>query len=198
MTRVKICGVTRREDANLALDLGADALGFNFVTTSPRYIGDDLPRWVSELPPFANKVAVFGRVDRGIPTGVFDLVQGVEWDVFPLPSPKRLHVLRLRPGQKADDLVNQTINANAILLDAYSDAAYGGTGHRVDWDLAAEIVQRAARPVVLAGGLTPDNVADAVRRVRPYAVDVSSGIESGPGIKDPAKLAAFIEAAKAA
>ncbi|MDX2064702.1 MAG: phosphoribosylanthranilate isomerase [Fimbriimonadaceae bacterium] len=198
MTLVKICGLTRREDALAAANFGADALGFVFERTSPRFIGDEDPRWMADLPPFVMKVAVFGRVDRMPPKTYIDLVQGVEWDVFPEPAPKRLHVIRLRAGQTAGDFVNQTVNAAALVLDAYRDEAFGGTGHQVDWDLAAEIVARSARPVVLAGGLTPDNVAEAVRRVRPYAVDVSSGIERRPGEKDLKMLGTFIEAAKSA
>lgn len=198
MTLVKICGLTQARDAELAADLGANALGFVHEPTSPRFIGEGELKWIERLPPFVMKVAVFGRVTRNVPQGVFDLVQGAEWDIFPMPFPKRLHVLRLRAGQKADDLVNQTINASGLVLDAHKDGQYGGTGHTVDWDLAAEIVQRAARPVVLAGGLTPDNVADAIARVRPYAVDVSSGIESSPGVKDFAKLRDFIQAANEA
>lgn len=115
-----------------------------------------------------------------------------------MPAAKRIHVLRLRAGQKADDLIQQTVNASAIMLDAYKDGAYGGTGHTVDWGVAAEIVARSERPVILAGGLTPENVAEAVRRVRPFAVDVASGIEKEPGVKDPYKMAAFIDAARSA
>lgn len=198
MTLVKICGLTRPQDAELAADLGANALGFIHEPSSPRFVTEGEYKWIERLPPFVVKVAVFGRVTKTVPQGVFDLVQGAEWEVYPMPFPKRVHVLRLRAGQKADDLVNQTINASALLLDAYKDNQYGGTGHVVDWDLAAEIVQRSERPVILAGGLTPDNVAKAVERVRPYAVDVSSGIESMPGMKDVAKLRDFIQAAKGA
>jgi phosphoribosylanthranilate isomerase len=198
VTRIKICGLTRPQDAEWAIELGADAVGFVHEPSSPRFIGEGETKWIERLAPFTPKVAVFGRVDRAVPQGVFDLVQGVEWEVFPMPFPKRIHVLRLRAGQKADDLVNQTVNASALLLDAFRDNAYGGTGHQVDWDLAAEIVQRAERPVILAGGLTPENVGDAVRRVRPYGVDVSSGIEASPGVKDLSKLRDFIQAAKEA
>jgi len=198
LIQVKICGLTRYEDARTAIALGADAVGFVHERTSPRYIGDNAPDWLGLLPPFAIKVAVFGRVDRAPAKSYFDLVQGVEWDVMPEPFPKRIHVIRLRNGQSAEDLVRQTVNASALLLDAYRDDAYGGTGHRVDWDVAAEIVQRAERPVILAGGLNPENVAEAIRRVRPYAVDVSSGIEREPGLKDLDKLAAFIDRAKSA
>lgn len=199
MTRVKICGLTRAQDAELAAGLGAHALGFVHEKSSPRFIDETDHNWIERLPPFALKVAVFGRVDRPTVRGIFDLVQGVEWDVFPEPFPKRIHVIRLRPGQRAQDLVQQTINASAILLDAFRDGAYGGTGHTVDWDVAAEIVQRAERPVILAGGLTPDNVGKAIERVRPYAVDVSSGIESGTaGMKDAIKLRDFLQAAQTA
>ncbi len=199
MTRIKICGLTQARDAELAAELGAHALGFVHEKTSPRYVGDDLPAWIGRIAPFVPKVAVFGRVDRPALKSVFDLVQGAEWDVYPEAAAKRLHTLRLRPGTKAADLVQQTVDAAALVLDAHHETSYGGTGQRLDWDLAAEIVQRAVRPVILAGGLTPENVADAIRRVRPYAVDVSSGVEDGrPGLKDPQKLRDFIQAAREA
>ena len=199
MIKIKICGLTRASDAELAAELGADALGFVHERESPRYIGDDLPTWVARLSPFVPKVAVFGRVDRPALKSVFDLVQGAEWDLFPEAAAKRLHTVRLRPGSKAADLVQRTVDAAALVLDAHSDAAFGGTGVRVDPDVAAEIVQRSERPVILAGGLTPENVAAAIRRVRPYAVDVSSGVEDGkPGLKDPTKLRDFIQAAREA
>ncbi len=198
MTRVKICGLTQPDDARLAIELGADALGFILEPASPRFIGETVPKWINELPPFPARVAVYGVVRGQVAQSAFDLVQGAEWETHPLPAPKRIHVIRLRPGQSAADLTQQTVNASAILLDAFREDAYGGTGHRVDWDIAAEIVQRAARPVILAGGLTPDNVAEAVRRVRPFMVDVSSGVEREPGLKDHGKLRDFIEAARGA
>jgi len=184
------------EDARMALEFGADALGFVHERTSPRFVGDDQDKWVADLPPFVPKVAVYGRVVGAPPQALYDLVQGVEWETYPLPATKRVHVIRLRSGQKPEDLTQQTINASAILLDAFREEAFGGTGHTVDWNVAAEIVQRAQRPVILAGGLTPTNVAEAVRRVRPYAVDVSSGVEREPGIKDWEKIRAFIAEAK--
>lgn len=198
MIRVKICGLTRPQDAELALEFGADALGFIHEPLSPRFVGEGEYKWIERLPALTTKVAVFGRVSRLVPQTVFDLVQAAEWETFPMPFPKRIHTIRLRPGQKADDLINQTVNASVLMLDAYREEAYGGTGHKVDWDVAAEIVQRAERPVILAGGLTPDNVASAITRVRPYAVDVASGIEASPGIKDIHKLRDFIAAAKSA
>jgi len=198
MTRVKLCGLMRQQDAELAADLGADALGFVLERTSPRFIGDDVEKWMNRLPPFPVKVAVFGKVDRPVHKGVFDLVQGAIWEEYPEPATKRIHVIRLRLGQSAKDLVQQTVNASAILLDAYREEGYGGTGHKVDWDVAAEIVQRSDRPVILAGGLTPENVAEAIQRVRPFGVDVSSGIEDSPGIKNPSKMRDFVHAARQA
>jgi len=198
VTRIKICGLTQAADARLAIELGVDALGFIHEPTSPRYIGETPPKWVNELPPFPARVAVFGVVRGQLHRGAFDLVQGVEWETHPLPAPKRIHVIRLRPGQTAQDIVQQTENAAAIMLDAYREDAYGGTGHQVDWDVAAEIVQRAERPVILAGGLTPDNIGEAIQRVRPFMVDVSSGVEREPGLKDHAKLRDFVQAARQA
>jgi len=196
--KVKICGLTRLEDARAAASFGADALGFVHERTSPRYIGDDIPEWLGELDPFVPKVAVFGRVDRVPAQTYFDLVQGVDWDIYPFPAPKRIVVVRLMPGQSAQDITQQMVNASAILLDAFHAGAYGGTGKTVDWGLAAEVVQRSARPVILAGGLTPENVQEAIKRVRPFAVDVSSGIESNPGVKNLEKMRTFIELAKSA
>ena len=139
MTRIKICGLTHRDDAMLALELGADALGFVLEPSSPRFLGEEVPKWVNELPPLPAKVAVFGVVRRPVHLSAFDLVQGAEWEVLAVPAPKRIHTLRIRPGQKADDFVQQSVNASALLLDAHKDGQYGGTGTRIDWDLAAEI-----------------------------------------------------------
>jgi phosphoribosylanthranilate isomerase len=196
--KVKICGITRAEDARMAIEYGADALGFVHELTSPRALEDEAAKWIGDLPPFVVKVAVFGRVDRAPAKSFYDFTQGVEWDVLPEAAPKRIHVLRLRKGQKANDFVMQTVNSGALLLDAFREEAYGGTGHTVDWELAAEIVQRSVRPVILAGGLNASNVQEAVRRVRPYAVDVSSGVERSSGIKDWEKMREFIELAKSA
>ncbi len=196
VTRVKICGLTREDDARWAIECGADALGFIHEPASPRFIGEETPEWLAKLPVFPMKVAVFGRVNRTVPKTVFDAIQGVEWDEFPEPAPKRIHVIRLRNGQSARDLLSLTVNAGAIMLDAFHGGAYGGTGVRVDWEIAAEIVMMSAIPVILAGGLSPQNVHDAVRLVRPFAVDVSSGVEARPGVKDRHKVLDFICAAK--
>lgn len=196
VTRVKICGLTNAHDSEAAIDAGADALGFVFERTSPRFVGEGELAWLSVLPPVPVKVAVFGRVDRPVPKGLFDVVQGVEWEVFPEPAPKRIHAIRLRPGQKPQDVVDTLVHANLVVLDAFSQAGWGGTGERVDWELAAEVVRLSHTPIMLAGGLTPDNVAEAVARVKPFGVDVSSGVEERPGVKDIGKVRAFVQAAK--
>ncbi len=198
MTRVKICGLTNFKDAELAIEFGADAIGFVHEPSSPRCIGEFDLEWLKALPPLPIKVAVFGKVDRPAFAGIFDLVQGVEWEEYPEPSTKRIHVLRVRPGQKPTDFSGLTINSSAILLDKYKDGTYGGTGEAIDWGFAAEFVQCAVRPVILAGGLNPLNVGDAVQRVRPFMVDVSSGIEEKSGLKDALMMRDFIQAAKGA
>lgn len=198
MVRVKICGLTNYKDAELAIEFGADAIGFVHESSSPRCIGEFDLDWIRKLPPIPVKVAVFGRVDRPAFAGLFDLVQGAEWESYPEPATKRIHTLRVRPTQKPQDFLQMTVNASAILLDAYKDGQYGGTGETIDWNFAAEFAQLSDRPTILAGGLNPDNVADAVRRVRPFMVDVSSGIEERTGLKDIAKMRDFIQAAKSA
>lgn len=198
MTRVKICGLTNYKDAELAIELGADAIGFIHEPSSPRCIGEFDLEWLKVLPPIPVKVAVFGRVNRPAFAGIFDLVQGSEWQEYPEPATKRIHTIRVRPGQRPSDFAQLTVNSTAILLDAYKDGAYGGTGETIDWGFASEFVQCAERPVILAGGLNPDNVALAIERVRPFMVDVSSGIEEKVGLKDLAKMRDFIQSAKQA
>ena len=198
MTRVKICGLTNFKDAELAIEFGADAIGFVHEPSSPRCIGDFDLEWLKALPPVPIKVAVFGKVVRPAFPGIFDLVQGVEWEEYPEPFTKRIHVLRVRPGQKTTDFAGLTVNSAAILLDAHKEGTYGGTGLTIDWGFAAEFVQCSERPVILAGGLNPGNVAEAVQRVRPFMVDVSSGIEEKSGLKDAIKMRDFIQAAKQA
>lgn len=198
MTRVKICGLTNYKDAELAIELGADAIGFVHEPSSPRCISEFDLEWLKALPPVPIKIAVFGKVNRPAFSGIFDLVQGSEWEEYPEPATKRILTLRVRPGQKSGDFAQLTVNSAAILLDAYKDGVYGGTGLTLDWNFAAEFVACAERPVILAGGLNPENVGDAVRRVRPFMVDVSSGIEDRPGLKDAAMMRDFIQNAKQA
>ncbi|HXX23634.1 MAG TPA: phosphoribosylanthranilate isomerase [Terriglobia bacterium] len=200
-TRVKICGVTRLEDAQRAVELGAAALGFNFYPHSPRYIEPGAAHAiVRQLPLFVTAVGVFANEsDAG---HVISLAHqaGVTAVQMHGPGFPALHELlsaftlvvavAVREGFKPEELGR--FKPSAYLLDAFGADRLGGTGKTFDWNAA-----RAASkygPIILAGGLTPENVARAVREVRPFAVDVASGVESAPGIKDPAKLRAFFAA----
>ncbi len=198
MTQIKICGLTREEDAELAIELGANALGFVLETTSPRRINPLEVPWLLHLPTFVPRVAVFGKIPRGANFQPFHLIQSVVFPDDKTFRAKTIQAIRLRPDDDLDSVLSLPELGEAILLDAHSDGAYGGTGKLVDWDLARRIVDACTRRVILAGGLTPENVAEAIRVVRPYAVDVSSGVESSPGVKDHAKLRDFIQAARAA
>jgi phosphoribosylanthranilate isomerase len=200
MVRVKICGITRLEDALAAARAGADALGFNFWPKSKRYVD---PRAAGEiialLPPFVATVGVFVDPTREEALQAADL-SGVHWlqlhgDESPeLCASMPLPVIKgIRVRHRASlDLLDQ-YDVAGFLLDTDSPG-YGGSGATFDWTLAAEGARRA--PIVLAGGLNPENVADAVRQVRPWAVDVASGVESAPGVKDHEKTARFIREAK--
>lgn len=194
MTRVKICGITRLEDALVAIEMGVHALGFVLEPSSPRYVGGrgDLLRAVASLPPFVSTVAVYGVRGAGHTDWeqVASAVQAVEGE-----SPKPLlRTLRLQSEADIERLSDVIRGATALVLDAFHPAQMGGTGRTVDWSLAAKVSAMSPVPVILAGGLTPDNVAEAAYVVRPYAVDVSSGVESEPGVKDPRKMEAFIRA----
>lgn len=191
--KVKVCGLTRAEDVAVALEAGADALGFVFEPTSPRRLLDlELP---ASVGPFTQCVAVFGPC-RDMVTGCA-LTQCTEG----APPERWIRAWRLSPGDTPESVaeaMRQGRLPEALLLDAMGPLGYGGTGTQVDWGLAAEIVAAVSMPVILAGGLDARNVADAVRRVRPYGVDASSGLETSPGIKDPEKVRAFVSAAKSA
>ncbi|HYG67734.1 MAG TPA: phosphoribosylanthranilate isomerase [Anaeromyxobacteraceae bacterium] len=199
---MKICGVTRVEDALLAAQLGADAVGLNFWGRSKRYIAPEAAREiVAALPAHVAAFGVFvdptrDEVERAVAASGIGVVQ-LHGDEPPdlvaaLPVPV-VKAIRVADRSALDAL--RRFTPHAFLLDAPS-AGYGGSGERFDWAIAAEAA--AAARVFLAGGLTPDNVADAVRTVRPFGVDVASGVERAPGVKDEAKLSAFIRAAKAA
>lgn len=190
MTRVKICGITRPEDGDKALELGADALGFVMEPTSPRYVGanPEIMDYIRSLGPYVTTFAVYGRVAEPFPA--VSLIQYVEGACeFP-------HVLALR--MRAGDILTYEASTccRALLLDAFDPTAYGGTGTTVDWPAARAFVQSTPLPVILAGGLNAENVGQAIITVRPYGVDVSTGVESTPGIKDHVKLRDFIQAAK--
>ena len=200
MTRVKICGVTRREDAALAAALGAAAVGFVFWPGSPRSITEKAAAAIArELPPLVSTVGVF--VDQPIDE-VRRVAEAVRLTAVQLhgAEPLDFAAALLQPVIKAIgvtdgfepsslDLIPAEVT---VLLDAHDPIRKGGTGRTIDWALAA--AASARRPVFLSGGLHAGNVAEAVRCVRPYAVDVSSGVEASPGIKDPDKLRAFFDA----
>lgn len=203
--KIKICGITNAEDADVALSAGADALGFVFHRRSPRAVSPDAVRAiVAGLPPFVLAVGVFVNETAEAVRAIMDecglalaQLHGDETAAY-CEQLKRPALKALRVKDRTSFLAlaefQGRANVRGFVLDAFSDQAYGGTGRTVDWTLAAEAAQAA--PVLLAGGLTPDNVAEAIRAVRPYGVDVSSGVEAGPGKKDPAKVKAFIEAAR--
>ncbi len=201
MVRVKICGITSLEDAFFAAATGADALGFVFAPSPRRVSLDQAFEIIRSLPPFVQTVGVFADAD--IEEVIFfrnrlrlDLVQlsGSENDGYIRALGSRvIKTVHVKNGFKPW----LDIHASAtILLDTASDSLKGGTGKAFDWDLAAD--SAVGRPIILAGGLTPENVATAVKKVKPYAVDVSSGVEIEPGRKDHDKLKSFIHRAKTA
>ncbi len=203
--KVKICGITNVEDAEVAVRAGADALGFVMYRKSPRFIEPAVARAiVVGLPPFVLPVGVFvnegaERVRALMDECGFALAQlhGDESALYcqNLGRPV-LKALRLKDRRTFLSLAefHGRANVRGVLIDAFSDQAYGGTGQTVDWTLAQEAAR--STPIILAGGLTPANVADAISHVRPYGVDVSSGVEQNPGKKDPDKVKAFIQAAR--
>ncbi len=197
MTRVKVCGITSAEDAAVAVEAGADALGFVFASESPRTVTSERAADIAAmLPPFVWTVGVF--VDQRID------------DVLRIARDARLHAVQLHGNEPSEysariplpvirairvrnaDALNiiGRYPARAFLLDAYVEGQPGGTGKTVAWDLAAEVAGKA--PIILSGGLRPETVGAAVRRVRPFGVDVSSGVERAPGLKDHRKLKEFI------
>lgn len=196
--RTKICGITRQEDARAAVSLGADALGFVFWQKSPRAVTpSQAAAIISGLPPFVTAVGLFVDADDAtIAAAVAAGCNLLQFHGEESPAACAGHgrpwmkAIRVRPGIDLHAAARAYQGARALLLDAYVEGVPGGTGSRFDWSL---IPRDLPLPVVLAGGLTPDNVGDAIRAVRPYAVDVSGGVEAGKGIKDPQRLAAFIE-----
>ncbi len=198
VTRVKICGLTRLEDAVAAVEYGADALGFIRDSSSPRYFEnrEELDELVSQIPVFVTTVAVFGTLGMKDGKPPTTAVQAETYDKVFGRYTSKLHVIRPRPGATAQDVLKACLPYDGLVLDGFHPDKRGGSGVLVDWDLAAEVVRLSPRPVILAGGLTPDNVGQAIERVRPFAVDVSSGVESSPGIKDRIKMRDFIQSAK--
>ncbi|MBY0458238.1 MAG: phosphoribosylanthranilate isomerase [Gemmataceae bacterium] len=211
MVRIKICGVTTPEDARFAADAGADAVGLNFYPQSPRYVPPQAAgHLIRALPPFTAPVGVFVGTPlrqacaiayqlglRGIQT--YDEQPPAE-DAFPFA-----HILAFRVKDAAScDTIRRVVEVAcaagrapaAVLVDSHVEGRMGGTGAVAPWELIQHL--RLGVPLLLAGGLTPDNVAEAVARVRPWGVDVASGVESSPGRKDPSKVTRFVQNARAA
>ncbi|WP_439622563.1 phosphoribosylanthranilate isomerase [Gemmata sp.] len=209
MIRIKICGVTTPEDARFAADAGADAVGLNFYPKSPRYVTP--PRaaaLVRALPAFTAPVGVFvGTPLRQVCAIAFQLgLRGVQTydgnppDEDPFPF-AHVPAFRVKDAAGLDHIrkfVAVATAANrrpaAVLIDSFVPGEMGGTGHKAPWEVLVGFDPGV--PVILAGGLTPENVADAIRTVRPWGIDVASGVESAPGIKDPAKVARFVKIAR--
>jgi phosphoribosylanthranilate isomerase len=207
--KVKICGITNIDDAQAAIEAGADLLGFNFYAKSPRYIA----------PEKAREIAAQIRADGQGPllVGVFvnsaleevrSILEIAQIDLAQLHGDEPVRVVEqlngrafkaLRPTSENEAEVDAEWfapygpNAPVLLIDAYRKDQYGGTGHTADWSIATRLAQQY--PILLAGGLTPENVAEAVRQVRPWGVDVASGVEVSPGKKDAAKMKLFVERA---
>ena len=198
-TRVKICGITRSEHARAAAGAGADAIGLVFYGPSPRFVTRAQARAVcAALPPMVSVVGVFVNP---APREVEDVVRGLPVDLvqFHGEEPPEVCSGSGKPYVKAvrvrtrDDVVEAAArypDARALLLDTHHDALWGGTGASFDWKLVPDDIDH---PIVLAGGLTPENVAGAIRLVRPFAVDVSGGVESAPGEKDPGRMERFLK-----
>ena len=201
MTRIKICGITNLDDALTAIEAGADALGFNFVPHTPRYIeAQNAATIIDCLPPFITTVGLFvneelAKIEAIANQCHLNVIQlhGDESPEFcDTLNRKSIKAFRIKDESSLSQLPNY--RASAYLLDTYVKGKMGGTGEVFDWHLAVKAKQYG--PIVLAGGLNPDNVAGAVRQVHPYGVDVSSGVEAKPGRKEPAKVRAFIRAVR--
>jgi len=201
-TRVKICGITRCEDAQLAVDAGVDAIGLVFYEKSPRFVSNAQAAKISQIiPAFVSRVALFKDADEQMVRSVLaeveiDLIQfhGSETadfcEQFKRPYIKALGVKGAE--HDADFLLTSALDfqsAKALLLDGHAPGEAGGTGESFDWASITSV----EKPIVLAGGLTPENVKQAIDLLHPFAVDVSSGVESSPGIKDKDKVAAFMK-----
>ena len=201
MTRVKICGIRRLEDALLAAELGASALGFVFWPASPRFLDPDSARQIiAALPPFIATVGVFvdepeprvSDVARLLNLGAIQLHGQENVEAYARSPYRVIKAVAVADGADCLAAVKAVPARATVLLDAHDPVKRGGTGRTIDWTQAASAAK--ARPIILSGGLNADNIRAAVDVVRPYAVDVSSGVESSPGIKDSDKLRALFAA----
>jgi phosphoribosylanthranilate isomerase len=203
-TRVKMCGTTRLEDALFAVKQGIDALGFIFFEKSPRNIDRDRAgQIIAELPPFVDRVGVFvnapiEKVLTGAKTGLSALqLHGTESVEYcqevkkQVPHCALIKAFRVGDDSRAKEFATYNDVVDAFLLDTYVKGAEGGTGEVFDWSIIDTLGLQ--RPFLLAGGLTPDNVKEALHSVRPYGIDINSGVESSPGIKDHSKLASLLD-----
>ena len=201
-TRVKVCGITRSADARAAARAGVDAIGFVFYSASPRYISAaSACILASEIPPFVSTVGLFVNASA---SDVFNTLNEVRLDYLQFHGEETpeycaqfgvpfLKAVRVRADVNLLQYANSYSGAKAILLDAYVEGAHGGTGQRFDWQL---IPPALPLPVILSGGLSPNNVTAAIRSVRPWAVDVSSGVEISKGVKDAKKIEEFMRGAR--
>jgi phosphoribosylanthranilate isomerase len=202
--KVKICGITNLNDAMAAVDFGADALGFVFFEGSPRFISyDKAGAIIMRLPSFVTTVGVFvnqktKEVEKIIDLTGIDVVQlhGNETPEMCNVSRRVIKAIRVKSLESLDPLKNFKEKVSAFLLDTFTPDILGGTGQIFNWDIAVDAKQFGR--IILAGGLTPGNITEAVRRVRPYGVDVSSGVEFEKGKKDHKKMRLFIDRAKGA
>jgi len=201
MTKVKICGLTNLEDALVAAEAGADALGFVLYVRSPRCAKPTAVQWsIRQLPPYVTTVGVFANIGA---KEILDMMERCGLDLAQLqgdepPSvckrlgSKAVKAIRVKDRDSLDSMKNYSVRA--FVLDTYTEENFGGTGKRFDWDLAVAAKQYGR--IILAGGLNPENVREAIQKVRPYGVDVSSGIEERIGKKNPEKVRQFIARAK--
>ena len=196
-----MCGITNSEDAFCAVQLGATALGFVFYEKSPRFVTpSEAGKIIKQIPPFVTKVGVFVNAEADYLREARDIAG---FDVYQFHGDETpefcaafgedyIKAVRVKDASSLDAV--ELYDTDAFLFDAYSPDAYGGTGENFSWDVLTRR-KLGDKFVILSGGLTPENVRDAIRTVNPYAVDVSSGVESSPGIKDHLKLKRFMEAA---
>lgn len=202
--KVKICGITNADDAQAAVEAGADALGFVFAPEARRrnrYVTPETAQHIiAQLPPFVTTIGVCVNMPLTELVHVLSFVDLIQFhgeespeELAPLPH-LAIKAFRTGPDFRVGDMAAYA--ARAYLIDAYDSQARGGAGKTCDWDVARAAVD-TGKPIILAGGLTPENVAEAVRAVRPYAVDTSGGVEAEPGKKDHDRVRAFIHAAKA-
>jgi len=197
-TRVKVCGITRVEDAQAAINAGADAIGLVFYEPSPRNVRIEQAREIAaSVPAFVSVVALFVNADAQY---VQDVLNSVRIDLLQFHGDEendfcsqfQRPFIKAQRVRETSDVVASCVrfpDALAILLDSYKPGVPGGTGESFDWSL---IPKSQTKPLILAGGLTPENVAPAIKQVQPFAVDVSGGVEQSKGIKDPAKIDAFL------